>query len=256
VQAAGTRLVLDKTSGQITSWRVGDEDVLLGGPILNLGESLPPVTVRAGGNNRNRPPPPVASPEPPQLRHPAVTAAMDGPNARLEVTADVYLAGTNELQAQLKYTIEINPEAGAEWTWKLDWMAAEATAREAGFKFLLPAATDRLAWFGDSLFPEYPADHIGNPRGSISVRDGGFASPRRNLHWAALAGAGRHPMVALASGPPLHLHGRVETNGVLLFLSSGIASTGRDVTGDTLRLTQATPLTGGFRLRVAAGANP
>jgi hypothetical protein len=40
----------------------------------------------------------------------------------------------------------------------------------------------------------------------------------------------------------------------MLFLSSGIASTGRDVTGDDIRLTQATPLTGGFRLRAAAGS--
>jgi hypothetical protein len=39
-----------------------------------------------------------------------------------------------------------------------------------------------------------------------------------------------------------------------MFLSSGIASTGRDVTGDDIRLTQGTPLTGTFRLRVSAGA--
>ena len=40
----------------------------------------------------------------------------------------------------------------------------------------------------------------------------------------------------------------------MLFLSSGIASTGRDVTGDDIRLTQTAPLTGSFRLRVAANA--
>jgi beta-galactosidase/beta-glucuronidase len=39
VQAAGTQLVLDKHTAQITSWRAGDQDIVLGGPILNLGES-------------------------------------------------------------------------------------------------------------------------------------------------------------------------------------------------------------------------
>ena len=68
----------------------------------------------------------------------------------------------------------------------------------------------------------------------------------------SLSGAGSHSVVALAAGKPLHTHGLVDNNGATLFLCSGIASTGRDVTGDVIRLTQAAPLTGGFRLRVAS----
>ena len=58
--------------------------------------------------------------------------------------------------------------------------------------------------------------------------------------------------MALATVKPMHTHARVESNGTTLFVSSAIASTGRDVTGDDIRLNQTTPLTGGFRLRVAA----
>ena len=55
VQTAGTELVLDKRTGQITSWRAGGQDVVLGGPILNLGESYPVVVVRGGRMAHSRP---------------------------------------------------------------------------------------------------------------------------------------------------------------------------------------------------------
>jgi len=41
VETAGTRLVMDKRTGQIASWRAGDRDIVLAGPILNIGESIP-----------------------------------------------------------------------------------------------------------------------------------------------------------------------------------------------------------------------
>jgi hypothetical protein len=177
---------------------------------------------------------------------------MDGANARLEVTCDVYLAGSDDIKAQLNYTLSVGPDAQADLSWKLAWKAAEAAAREAGIKFLLPAGSDRMSWWSDSLWTEYPAGHIGSPQGSITSQDASFGSSRRDIHWVSLSGAGS--LVALSGGSPLHTHAAAESNGIMLFLSSGIASTGRDVTGDDIRLTQATPLTGGFRLRVAAGS--
>jgi hypothetical protein len=255
VEAAGTKLILDKRTAQIASWRVGDRDVVLGGPILNLGESIAGASDRVGPGGRSRgrnAPPIIANTEPPQFRAPVVTARMEGANAKLTVMADVYLAGSDELKGQLTYTLDIGPDAQADLTWNLAWKAADAAAREAGLKFLLPATTDHMSWFSDSLFTEYPAGHIGNPQGSIASQDASFGSSRRDVHWASLAGAGNSSFVALNTGKPLHIHGRVDDNGVMLFLSSGIASTGRDVTGDDIRLTQTTPLTGGFRLRVAA----
>jgi hypothetical protein len=178
---------------------------------------------------------------------------MDGANARLEVTSDVYLAGSDELKAQLAYTLTIGPDAQADLSWKLAWKAAAISAREAGLKFLLPSATDRMSWFSDSFWTEYPAGHIGSPQGSVTSKDIAFNSSRRDLHWVSLSGAGDRSLVALAGASPLHAHAAAGDNGTLLSLSSGIASTGRDVTGDDIRLTPATPLAGGFRLRVAAG---
>ena len=177
---------------------------------------------------------------------------MDGANAKLAVTTDIYLAGSDELKGQLTYNLEVSPDAQADLTWNLVWKATNATAREAGLKFLLPATTDRMTWFSDSLFTEYPADHIGNPQGSITSKDSTFNSSRRDVRWLSLSGNGNYSLVALATGKPMHTHARVENNGTTLLISSAIASTGRDVTGDDIRLNQTTPLTGGFRLCVAA----
>ena len=253
VEAAGTKLVLDKRTAQITSWRAGDQDLVVGGPILNLGESAKTTIGRVGSSGPARGAATLSSEQPPQLRKPVVTATIDGGNAKISVTADVSLAGSEEPKAQLSYSLVVSPEAQADFAWKLDWKAADATAREAGLKFLLPARFDRMSWFSHSLWTEYPADHIANPHGSATGKDLAFSSFRREVHWLSLTGAGDYGLVALSADSPLHTHGRVDNNGVVLFLSSGIASTGRDVTGDDIRLTKAKALTGGFRLRAAKG---
>ncbi len=251
VEAAGTRLAFDKRIAQVTSWRAGDQDLVVGGPILNLGESANTTIGRVGSSGPARGPVTLSSTQPPQCRNAVVTAKMDGANAEISATADVYLAGSKEAKGQLAYQIEISPDGEADFSWKLDWKAADATAREAGMKFLLPAKFDRMSWYSHSLWTEYPADHIANPHGSASSKDLAFSSFRREVQWLSLTGAGNYGLVALSAGSPLHTHGRVDNNGVVLFLSSGIASTGRDVTGDDIRLTKSKALTGGFRLRAA-----
>lgn len=259
VQTAGTQLVLDKRTAQLTSWRAGDQDVVLGGPILNLGESIPGSGRRGGGGGgggRGRGPGFVSSTQAPQYRNVVVTAKMDGPNAKLVVTTDVYLAETNELKAQLTYTLDISPDAQADLTWNLAWKAADATAREAGLKFLLPVTTDRMSWFCNSVWTEYPAGHIDGPQGSATSREPAFSSVRRDVHWLSFSGPGSYSLVALASGQPLHLRSHLENSGLLLFLSSTLGSVSRDIPGNDLRLAQATRLTGAFRLRVAANSSP
>ena len=252
VQTAGTELVLDKRKGQITSWRAGDQAIVLGGPILNLGETYPVVVVRGGPMaTRGRGPAIVTSSQPPQYRNVAVTAKMDGANAKIAVAADVYLAGSEELKGQLAYSLDIGPDAQADLAWKLDWKAADATAREAGMRFLVPAAADRMSWFRDSLYTEYPAGHIAAPRGAVTSRDAHFSALMRSVRWVALSGGDKYCVVAMNTGQPLHTHGRVEDNGITIFLSSAMTSTSYGVPSDDMLLTRTKALTGGFRLRLA-----
>ena len=258
VEAAGTRLEFNKQTGQITSWRAGGQDVVIGGPILNLGEGeLGATAGRGGGGGRGRGGAgPISNSQPPRLTNAVVTAKMDGAIAKISVTADVYLAGSEELKGQLHYTFDIGADAQADVAWNLDWKATNAGALEAGLKFLLPSATDRMSWLSENLWAEYPPDHIGNPSAAAMSHDLSFRSSKRNVHWMALSGDGKYCLVALRAGKPLHGRGRVDANGTMLFLNSalGVASGygANAVPGYDIRLTSETPIGGAFRLRLAA----
>jgi beta-galactosidase len=265
VEAAGTRLSLDKQTGQITSWQAGDQNLVIGGPILNLGEGLFAGAQSGrgggggGGGQRRGPPPPISNSRPPILTNAIVAAKMDGAVAKISVTADVYLAGSDELKGQLNYTLDVGADAQVEVAWNLTWKGTTATALEAGLKFLLPAAMNRMSWLNESEWTEYPPDHIGNPSGSVTSRDISFRSSKRDVHWMALSGGGKYCLVALRADKPLHGRGRVETNGTMLFLSSAIGVPsgygGYTLTGYDIRLTPDSPIGGACRLRVAAN-NP
>jgi hypothetical protein len=260
VETAGTRLSLDKQTGQITSWQVGDQNLVIGGPILNLGEGLFGGARSGGGGGgggegRRRGSGPISNSHPPILTNAVVTATMYGAVAKISVTADVYLAGSDELKGQLNYTLAVGADAQADVAWNLVWKGTNATALEAGLKFLLPAAMDRMSWLSESRWTEYPPGHIGNPTGSITSKDISFRSSKRDVHWMALSGGGKNSLVALGSGKPLHARGRVETNGTMLFLSSAIGVS-RDygssaMPGYDIKLTPDSPVGGDFRLRVA-----
>jgi beta-galactosidase len=260
VQSAGTRLELNKQTGQIVSWRAGEQDVVTGGPILNLGEAmLAGSRGRGGGGGRGRGAGPITSRQAPVLTNAVVTAQMAGAVARISVTADVFLAESNIVKGQLHYTLEVGPDAQVDVTWNLAWKATNATALEAGLKFRLPPAVDRMAWWSGNIWSEYPAGHIGSTIGTATSKDLSFRSSKRNLHWMSLSGAGEFCLVALQTGQPLHGRGRVDAGGTVLYLNSaiGVASGygANSVPGYDIRLTPDNPAGGGFRLRVAA-SNP
>jgi hypothetical protein len=177
-------------------------------------------------------------------------------NNTISVTADVYLAGSDELKGQIRYTLDVGADAQAEVAWNLVWKGTDASALEAGLKFLLSAATDRMSWLSESRWTEYPPGHIGNPTGSVTSKDISFRSSKRDVHWIALSGGGKYGLVALGSGKPLHARGHAETNGTMLFLSSamGVPSdySSNATPGYDIRLTPDNPIGGAFCLRIAA----
>jgi beta-galactosidase len=250
-EMSGTDLELSKKTGQIVSWRAGGENVVIGGPILNLGEGM----LGNAGSGRGRGAGAISSKEPPKLSN--VSVKKDGAAPKIYVTADVSLAGSDEIKGQLHYTFDAGFDAEVDVTWRLDWKAANATAMEAGLKFLLPAATDRMSWLSENLWTDYPADHIGNPHGSATSKDISFRSSKRNVQWMTLSGNGKFALVALPGGKdkPLHARGHVEPAGTMLFLNSAFgvardfsssATPGHDIT-----LTAGKPIEGAFRLRIA-----
>jgi beta-galactosidase len=261
IQVAGTKLTVDKHTGQISSWRADGRDMVIGGPILNLGEGLGggrKVGRRDQGTSGKRSDPPViSSSQPPQLKNAVVNAKMEGAVAKISVTEDVFMAGTNELKGKLTYTLDVGTNAQANVAWNLVWDAPSASAGETGLKFLLPATTDTMSWFCDSRWTEYPADHIGKPEGTVTSKDISFRSSKRDLHWMSLSGAGKYALVALSwDNKPLAARGRSDANGTTLFLTSAIGGpTGElslnSVPGDEILLTPGNSIGGMFQLRIA-----
>jgi hypothetical protein len=92
---------------------------------------------------------------------------------------------------------------------------------------------------------------VDGPQGSVTSKDSSF---RRNVQWMSLSGAGNCSVVALATGQPLYVRGRVDNNGIMLFFSNPIAPASVGVPGNNIRLTQAISLIGRFGLRVAVNA--
>jgi hypothetical protein len=228
---------------------------VIGGPILNLGEGLwggaPPL--REGGGRRGSAP--ISNSQPPKLTNAVVTAKMDGAVARISVSADVYLAGSDDLKGQLHYTLAVGADAHTDIAWNLAWKGTNATALEAGLKFLLPPAMDQMSWLSENRWTEYPPDHIGNPAGSTTSNDLSFRSSKRNVHWITLSGSGKFCLVALHTDQPLHARGRVDANGTLLFLSSaiGVSSdySANALPGYAIHLTSGNSVGGAFGLRIA-----
>jgi len=259
-ETAGTRLEVDKKTGQVISWRAGAQEIVTGGPVLNLGEGLLAGVRGRGGGGRGRGGGPISSSEPPRLTNAVVDLsqfALDdsGMVNDISVTADVYLAGSDELKGQLHYTFDISPQDEMVVTWHLDWKATNASALEAGLKFLLPSTMNRMSWLSENLWTEYPPGHIGNPTGSATSDDLSFRSSKRDVHWLTLSGAGKYSLVALRADKPLEARCRVETNGTLLFLSSAIGIPSgfgsNALPGYDIRLAPGAPVGGAFSLRIA-----
>ena len=259
VDTPTTRLQVLKETGEIFTWWASDQEIIIGGPILNLGEGmLAPAAGRGGGGGggRGRGAGPISSRQPPRLTNAVVTGTTDGARAKISVTTDVYITGSDELKGQLHYTLGIGADSQMDVAWHLDWKATNTTALEAGLKFLLPPEMNKMSWLSENLWTEYPSDHIGNPSGSAASTELSFRSSKRNVHWMTLSGSGKSCLVALpADNKPLHARGRVDADGTTLFLNSalGVASGygANAVPGYDIQLTPGTPLEGAFRLRVA-----
>jgi beta-galactosidase len=256
VETAGTRLEISKQSGQIDSWRAGDQEVVIGGPILNLGEGLwRGAPARRDTSDGSHPPAAISSGQPPILTNAVVIAKMDGAIAKISVATDVYLAGSEELKGQLHYTLAVGADAQADVAWNLVWKATNATAYETGLKFVLPSALDRMSWLRENMWTEYPPDHIGSLTGSVTADDISFRCSKRDLHWMALSGGGKFSLVALKTDEPLNGRGRAETNANTLFLSSAIVvpvSYGHDLLANNeILLSPESTVGGAFRLRIS-----
>jgi len=247
VSTAGTVLNIDERSGMIQSWGIGGQPVVVGGPILNLGEAR----VTHGEHDARDF---IFSDQPPLLRNAVVSAKSEGDSVDVSIRCDVLMAGDSQPRGEFSYSLVVHPDAEADLAWSLKWTARAANAWELGIKLPLLARLDQMSWSRHGLWTEYPPDYIGQADGSVNADDISFASTKRDTRWVSMTGGGSFGLAALAGDQPLHVRAHHNGEQTMLFLSSAIAPP-HDFSlnllpWDEIHLAAGRTFTGGCRLRI------
>ncbi len=239
-------IVFDKQAGMIQSWRVRGKDLVVGGPILNLGEAKE-SNEKAYYRAKN----------PPFSEHPQVTAASTGADGtvRVSVTADVLKVAGGTILGTLAATYDIKPDAEIRVNWSLNWSATNWNLWEEGLKVSLPATLNKMSWQRDSYFTDYPAGFIGEPSGACDATNIVFRASKRNLRWLTLTdGKGVGLALLPVTGTPLI--GRADSSpsgGTTLFASREVSGptdfSGSWTSAHDIKARPGASLSGAFTLR-------
>jgi len=239
-------IVFDKHSGLITQWRVGGQELVVGGPILNLGEG------KAGFEKSF-----YRAAQPPVLEHAQVTSAPanDAGAVRVTVTAEVLKSSGGPSLGTLTTTYDIQPNAEVTVNWNLAWSAGNTNLWEAGVKLAVPSSLSKMHWSRDAVFTDYPNGLIGEPVGQCQAGDIQFRASKRNLHWLTLTdGAGQGLALLPVEGTNLISRATATATGdTLLFASTGVSGprdfSGSWVADQDVKARQGKSLAGAFTLR-------
>jgi hypothetical protein len=242
-------IVFDKHAGTIQSWRVHGKEIVVGGPILNLGEA------KASDEKSF-----YRAPNPPVTDSAQVTlapASADG-TIRVSVIAKVLAATGGTLLGTVTSTYNIKPDAEVNVNWNLDWSTTNKDLWEEGLKISVPATLAHMSWLRDSCFTDYPAGQIGEPSGDCHAGDVQFRASKRDLRWLALTDhAGNGVALLPVAGTPLI--GRANSSasgGITLFASREVAGpkdfSGSWVSAHDIEARKGKPLAGAFTLRAVA----
>ncbi len=248
VSNALQEIIFDKRTGTVRSWRVGKRSVLVGGPVLNLGEAKE-------GNERDY----FRSAKPPVTEGAKVSVAPGiGGVLRVNVSSQVLNGVDNSALGTLSCTYDIAPNAEMRIGWQLDWTAPDARLWESGLKLSVPADLSRMSWQRDSYFLDYPAGHVGEPEGTCKAGDVLFRASKRNLHWMSLTNAAGFGVALLPQDQPLVGRANPAGGSTTLFASREVAGlrglSGSWVDEHNINAKKGQPLSGVFILRAVGNA--
>ena len=244
------QITFDKHTSALQSWRVGGRDLLVGGPVVNLGEA------KASGENGF-----YRAAQPPVTDGGQVTvspATADGV-VRVTTTGRVLSAPAGSPLGTLTCTYDVQPDAEVRVGWTLDWTAPDTRLWEEGLKLTAPAAMTRMAWSRDSFFTDYPAGHLGEPSGTARAGDVSFRASKRSLHWLTLTDTAGAGLALLPQDLPLTARADPALTGVTLFASREVAGpqdfSGSWVSEHDIHAAKGKPLAGAFTLRAVGLTN-
>ncbi len=236
----------DRATGAIQSWRVRGRELVIGGPILNIGEAK-------ASSERGY----FRSAAPPVTEGSQVSAAPGDEGAtRVTVTSSVLAAAGGATLGTLTCTYDIKPTAEITVKWSLDWSAADSSLWDEGLKLKVGPGLTQMRWERESYFTDYPAGHLGAPAGTCRAGDMQFRASKRGLHWLALTDSAGAGLALLPAGAPLVGRADSGLTGNLLLASTEVAGpvdfSGAWVTNHEIHARKGQVLTGAFTLRAIA----
>jgi beta-galactosidase len=239
-------VIFNKRTGTIQSWRVQGKDIVIGGPILNLGEAK-------AGDERSF----YRASNPPVTDGVKITAspADASDTIRVSVSANVLTKAGGSTLGTLTSTYDIKSDAEVTVNWKVDWGSNSTNLWEEGLRISVPPTMTHMRWFRDSYFTDYPSGHIGEPSGDCLADNIQFRASKRNLHWLSLTdNVGNGVVLLPVAGTPLT--GRANSSGtddIILFASREVAGprdfSGSWVSDHNIRAREGKPLSVAFTLR-------
>ena len=207
------QIAFDTHTGTLRAWRVNGRDVLLGGPILNLGEAK-------AGSERG-----MYHAKQPPITNDAHVMATPGAGGAIHVavTSTVLATAGGPTLGTLTTTYDLKPDAEMRVAWTLNWTALGIGLWEEGVRFLLPPGMTRTVWLRDSYFTDYPAGHLGEPSGTAQAGDTLFRASKRGLHWMTLSDSSGVGLALLPTDVPLVGRADTTATGTILFASREVA---------------------------------
>lgn len=248
VRNALQQVSFDKRTGALQFWRVNGRDVLLGGPVMNLGEAR---GKNKGGDDKGI----YRANQPPVLTDARLAAKPRDSGAMRVTVTGALLAGPGGSElGKLECIYEVKPNAELAVRWTLNWTADDTRLWEEGVKFAAPAGFKVMKWQRDAYFTDYPAGHLGEPNGTAQAGDVSFRASKRSLRWLTLTEPGGAGLALLPLEGPLTGRGGATTGkNTTLFASSGLAGdyglSRQWVSDYAIHAVKGKPLSGSFVLR-------
>ncbi len=216
VSVGSSHLVFSKEAGGLESWKFGDQPLLTGNFILNLGVNREPMP-RGGEDSKES----LISKQLPKLKTIALAAKLEKGKAIIDVTDEVTLVEAPKSKGTLQITCIVSADGKINVNWHLNWSAETARVWELGLELPVNPLLNRMQWHRHGLWTEYPTDHIGATDGVAGPEMLTFRCTKRDVQWLTLSSSNEPAAICLSSdGTPLHARGKVANGDEILFASA------------------------------------
>jgi len=252
------RFVFNRASGQLQTYSAGGRDLIVGGPMLNLGNLY--LMTNDPQHEEEDADQLLDWSDSPGVQASRVLAGKSWDDVWVITTSTVRVEKAQRALGQFRVIYDINRAGGTTVRWTIFWDTQACIATELGVKFLIPKDLSQMSWSRTPLLSDLPQGHIGQGAGSCTSAEISFRGAKRSLHWMTLSDKNGAGLIVSENGMPLIGRGRIGDTSNTLLLSSelGISQDFSEsaVAQHRTNLIRDGQYSGGFTLAATAAPPP